>query len=491
MDPEYETLTNEESPPVITARLTAERVVPSSDVRTNQTKTAPRRGRIEGEGRPRVVPGLVLAWAHDHVEAGDRAPVERRLVVGRGSSASWRIRDDLMSREHFEVSERSGQLVLRDLGSRNGTFLEGVQVLDALAVESGAVIRSGSCVFVVAEDLSVLAQPGDEAFPGFAGRFYSPVIVRNLRIAGHTGRSVLLEGESGSGKEIAANILHHLYRESGRPGPIVAHNGACFASEEDAVATLLGVAKGGFTGVAQRRGAIESADGGTLFLDEVHNLPLRVQRSLLRFVEDGVLQRLGGASQTHLDVRFIFGTNHPVSGELNDALFAHDLVARLHRVSLPPLRERRADIADIFLEVLHKTGDLHRARLVEDAFDEEVMERLIRSDYCQGNVRELEDMAAVLVARVAAGDEPTQALANTLGAEEEPLSQPHPSVPSDVPYGSPYEVHRQDIINGYYKVSGNLTHLEQLLRRSGISCSRRWLAFYLERWGIRKVKRRY
>lgn len=434
----------------------------------------------------------MLAWSPGDVVAADRIPVQGRLVVGRGSKATWRIQDDLMSREHFELVRSPKQLVIRDLGSRNGTYLDGERVNLPQVVNLGAVIRAGRCVYVVVEDISRVASLQAEGFAGFAGRFHSPIYVHALRVASYTGRHVLLDGESGSGKEIAAQILHHFYRSTGRRGPFIAQNGARFASEEDAVASLFGVARGGFTGVRQRCGAIESAHGGTLFLDEVHNLPLRVQRSLLRFVEDGVIQRVGGSARSQVDVCIIFGTNHPVMDALDEGLLAHDLITRLHRVSLPPLRQRRADIPDIFLEVLQRAGTPEIIRTIEDALDEELMELLVTNHYHRGNVRELEDLASLLVAKVLEGERPWLAFAEALSNIDESslIGDMAPPGDSYIPFGSSYEVHRREIIDAYYQVNGNLTKLENSLRSQGITCSRRWLATYLERWDVRRVKRR-
>lgn len=457
-----------------------------------QTETAPRRPHNLMVRRPHRTPGLVLAWSPGDVVAADRIQVQGRLVVGRGSTVTWRIQDDLMSREHFELIRSPKRLMIRDLGSRNGTFLDGERVNLPQIVNPGAVIRAGRCVCVVVEDISGVAKPQAEGFTGLAGRFHSPTHVHVLKVASYTGRHVLLDGESGSGKEIAARILHHYYRGAGRAGPFIAQNGARFASEEDAVASFFGVARGGFTGVKKRRGAIESADQGTLFLDEVHNLPLRVQRSLLRFVEDGVIQRVGGSTKSRVDVCIIFGTNHPVTDALDEGLLAQDLITRLHRVSLLPLRQRRADIPDIFLEVLRKSGAPEIVRVIEEALDEELMELLVTNRYHRGNVRELEDLASLLVAKVLEGERPWLAMAEALSSTDIVPLMEEPSLSSDsmVPYGSSYDVHRQEIIDTYYRVDGNLTKLESLLREKGISCSRRWLATYLECWGVRRVKRR-
>jgi len=354
-------------------------------------------------------------------------------------------------------------------------------------ISPGALIRAGACIFLVIDDLATVANPGEKGSSKLAGRFHSPVIVRRLRVASQTGRHVLLEGESGTGKELAANILHSFYNKSDRKGPLVVQNGACFAGEDDAVASIFGVAKGGFTGVEQRRGAVELADGGTLFIDEFHNLPLRVQRSLLRFVEDGVLKRLGSTKAEKADVRIIFGTNHEVTSAVRDKVLAHDLVARLHRVSIQPLRDRRADIPDIFRAVLKRSGPREIVANIEKKLDEELMEQLLVRSYRDGNVREIEDLAALLVARVTEGDRPQAALLEALGRIDLP---PPGSTSGGVPDGSSYEIHRQEIISSYYAVNGNITQLEGLLRDRGIPCSRRWLSTYLDRWGVRKTRKR-
>ena len=126
------------------------------------------------------------------------------------------------------------------------------------------------------------------------------------------------------------------------------------------------------------------AAGGTLFLDEVHNLPLRVQRSLLRFAEDGLLQRAGEPTGRRGDVRLVLGTNVAVEAAVADGRLAHDLLARLHRVGIPPLRERRADVPAIFLEVLRRTLDPDTFSVVEKHIDAGLAERLCLHDYREG-----------------------------------------------------------------------------------------------------------
>ena len=380
---------------------------------TADTETAPRQSLASQT--PLATPGLVLAFAPEGTEAADRAPYRDRLVIGRSSSASWCIRDKLLSRAHFEIVLKKGTPVVRDLGSHNGTFVNGAKLNRRLSLEEGDVIRAGSCLFVAHRDVSYQLAENDR-FSEIAGPFDGPLILRDLTLAGRSGRHVLLYGETGSGKELAARMLHQVFKASGRNGPLVTHNGARFAGEEDAVAGLFGVADAGFTGVKRRKGSLEAAARGTLFLDEVHNLPLRAQRSLLRFIEDGLFQRLGASGESHIDVRLTFGTNQPVEQAVSGGILAHDLVARLHRVSLPPLRDRRGDIPDIFLAILDRRAPEDIAVSIRDTLNAEVLEALLLQDFREGNVRDLEELAALVIARLKGGDDPRLAVSIELKA---------------------------------------------------------------------------
>ncbi len=432
------------------------------------------------------VPGLLLAWAPASLLADDRAPIASELVVGRGSSVGWSISDHLLSRSHFGLRPSGQRFVLRDLGSRNGTFANGTQLTDLGDLGTDAVVRAGNCVFVLTADLGRLGAPGERAGFDIAGRFHAAPIVAQLRVGARTGRHLLITGETGTGKELAAGALHGLLADSGRRGPLVAYNAAAFGAEQDAAATLLGVSRGAFTGVEARAGALERADTGTLFLDEFHNLPLRLQRALLRFTEDGQFTRLGESVTRRADVRLVLGTNVPLDEALAQGRLAPDLVARLHRVSLPALRERRADIPSIFEAVLRRVLPNLGADVeaVVNALDAPIVERLSIHDYRRGNVRELENLAAVVAARIRGGEKADSALA---GALDEALDTPagagggggDPAIPSA------YERHREQILAGWREVEGNLTHLERVLRQRGLRLNRRWLAVFLERWGVR------
>ena len=336
-------------------------------------------------------------------------------------------------------------------------------------------------------DLNALGAPGQPPEFGIAGTFHGPAIAKAVRVAARTDQHVLLEGETGTGKELAARGLHDALASGGRRGPFVAHNAARFTGEDDAVTTLFGVVRGAFTGVEPRTGVIEAAAGGTLFLDEVHNLPARVQRSLLRFVEDGILERSGDSVRRPVNVRIVCGTNVPVTEAVQEQRLAHDLVARLHGVGMPPLRERRADVPSLFLHVLRKAIEPKDAAAVADRLTVELVERLCVHDYRAGNVRVLEGIAAEIRGRLTEGDTPAEALVASVDAA---MPAPSTAPPIDASCGSLYENHRSEITAAYYLADGNLSRLEQVLRERGLRCNRRWLTVFLDRWGVRTVQRR-
>jgi DNA-binding NtrC family response regulator len=474
--------------------------MPAHDESASGATTAPAARASAAERGP--VPGLALAWCPPGLTVDDRAPLLREVTIGRSSSCTWCIRDRMLSREHLSVAPcEAGRFLVRDLASRNGVHVDGAKIERDREVGAGAVIRAGGCVLVVVPDLLELTPPGASiAATSMAGPFHSGAIDRQLRLAARTGRAVLLEGETGVGKELAARRLHDLFvalprAGAARTGQLHVHNAACFAGEDDAVGALFGVGKGAFTGVEPRAGALELAQGGTLFLDEAHALPLRAQQALLRFVEDGHVRPLGQPVQGRgraVDLRLILGTNLLVDRACDDGRLAHDLVARLHRVHLPPLRERRADIPRIFLALVAETASRAEADAIAASLGAELVERLCVHAYRRGNARELLGVAASACARIAEGEDASEALAHAIGE----LSGDHwaaapagPRAPADEDASS-YERHRREILDSYRAHRGNLSHMVEHLRASGVPCTRQWLATYLDRWGVRPIPRR-
>ena len=224
-------------------------------------------------------------------------------------------------------------------------------------------------------------------------------ISRRVRLVAPRGTPVLIEGPTGSGKEIVAQALHRLSPRQGKP--FVAIN--CAAIPEALLeAELFGHTRGAFTGAVQSRvGRIEAADGGTLFLDEIGEMPLALQAKLLRFVECGELQRVGDNKTVRVDVRIVAATHRPLARHAEEGRFRSDLYYRLavFLIRTPALTEHPADLPLLVAHFLGQMGRRAPAKRVEEA----AMAKLAAHAW-PGNVRELEhvlERAAIL-----AGDEP-------------------------------------------------------------------------------------
>jgi two-component system response regulator AtoC len=212
--------------------------------------------------------------------------------------------------------------------------------------------------------------------------------------------TVLVRGETGTGKELVASMLHALSRRAG--GPLVRFNCAAIPSEL-AEAELFGHAKGAFTGAATaREGFFARANGGTLVLDEVSELHRDVQAKLLRALQEGEVQPVGSGRVERVDVRVVACTNRDLHADVRAGRFREDLYYRLAVIELvaPPLRERREDIAPLAVEFARAFAGRFDAGAV--TLSPELLERLSRRDW-PGNVRELENAVARLVAMSGGG----------------------------------------------------------------------------------------
>jgi DNA-binding NtrC family response regulator len=241
-----------------------------------------------------------------------------------------------------------------------------------------------------------------EPLPGMTGDGPGLAQVYRLaRLVGPRQTTVLITGETGTGKELVARAIHQISPRAKNPFVVV----NCAAIPEQLLeAELFGHARGTFTGAVQSRlGRIHVAQGGTLFLDEVGELPLSMQAKLLRFLQDGEVQRLGSSDVFRLDVRVISATNVNLLQSVQQKLFRQDLYYRLavFPLELPPLRDRVEDIvplAQYFLDVLSKQSRLPAKKLSASTM------AILRTFTWPGNVRELQH--AMERAFILAGDEP-------------------------------------------------------------------------------------
>jgi len=330
---------------------------------------------------------LWLRWAWPSSFPG--VALEHGAVVGRDPDCKFSLGGKGVSRRHAEIYRQGPLFAIKDLGSTNGTFVNGQRTQHA-AVVPGAVLRIGEHVGVFSESEE---QPSNfrELGTGLFGGHELGRALADLRRAASSNLSVVIQGATGTGKERVARAIHEW---SGRKGPFHAINCAALPKEL-AEAELFGYRKGAFTGAERASiGHFRAADGGTLFLDEIADLPLVLQAKLLRVLEEGSVRSLGDVEAVPIDVRVVAATQRPLGERAPSREFREDLLARLTgiHVSLPALCERRADIAPLFLHLLNRySGGRH------PEVDVKLIETLCVHDW-PANVRELEQLTRQLLA---------------------------------------------------------------------------------------------
>ncbi len=311
-----------------------------------------------------------------------------RCSIGAHHRNDVVLDDPTVSRFHCEVVAEAGGLRVLDLESRNGTVLDGVVVRDARA-RAGSVLRLGKSALQLELGAEMNQVPLSEArsFGSLSG--VSPVMRATFALLERAAASdvtLLLEGETGTGKSQAAQSLHRAGAR--RKGPfVIVDCGAILGNLLES--ELFGHEKGSFTGATERRiGAFEEASGGTLFLDEVGELPLDLQPKLLRALEAREVRRVGANSYRPVDVRVVAATNRDLRADVNAGRFRADLYFRVAvlTIQMPPLRRRPEDIPAIVEELLASLGVQGAA--AEPLRAPGFMAHLQRAAWV-GNVREL------------------------------------------------------------------------------------------------------
>ena len=292
-----------------------------------------------------------------------------------------------------------------------------------------------------------------------------------------TPTTVLITGETGTGKELVARSLH--LRSERRGGPFVKIN--CAAIPENLFESeLFGYEKGAFTGAASRKpGRFELADHGTLFLDEIGEMPLSTQPKLLRALQEGRFYRVGGTRTISVDVRLVAATNRELRSEVQRGHFREDLFYRLNVVPirLPSLRERLSDIPELVALFLERFN--RRRNKAIESVEPDAMERLRAHDW-PGNIRELENVLerAVLLCegpRIAPDDLPPELQGSALPGDEEPANTLRERIRRET-----RRMERDAIVEAMAATTGNVT---RAARRLGLS--RRGLQLKLKELGIR------
>jgi transcriptional regulator with PAS, ATPase and Fis domain len=325
-------------------------------------------------------------------ERGERARVDRAtsFVIGTGENADLRLSDGTVSREHVRITLSPAGVRVRDEGSKNGTWMGGVRLHDAVLSADTELLLGTTRLAVRLEAVPLDLPLSENASFGEALGVSPPMrnLFAVLEKAAVSEVTVLLEGESGVGKEVLARAIHGASRRAN--GPFVAVD--CGAIPATLIESeLFGHERGAFTGANDaRRGVFEQASGGTLFLDEVGELPLDMQPKLLRVLEQREVRPLGARGVRKVDVRVLAATNRRLGESVKKGEFRQDLFYRLAvaRVTIPPLRDRVEDVLPLARFFL-------RAALADDAAEVPPDLAALLSSYAwPGNVRELRNVMA-------------------------------------------------------------------------------------------------
>ncbi|HTQ46492.1 MAG TPA: sigma 54-interacting transcriptional regulator [Polyangiaceae bacterium] len=328
--------------------------------------------------------------------------------IGNAADCDVVISEPTVSRAHAELTLTPQGIVVRDLGSRNGTFYLGQRVEKA-TLSPGATLTLGAVVVNLEAETPPASEQVEYTSDGYQDLYGRSQPMKRLfglltRIESSL-TPVLVQGESGTGKEMVARAIHDRSALAGRA--FVALN--CGALPRDLIGSeLFGHRKGAFTGaIDARKGAFETAHEGTLLLDEVGELPLELQPLLLRVLETGEVRPLGGDEPKLVKVRVIAATNRDLEQDVQEGRFREDLFYRLAviRVRLPALRERMDDIEPLAQRLATEAG-------LARGLDPSVVERLKARPW-SGNVRELRNTVQAYVA-LGVLPEPTRSKAATL-----------------------------------------------------------------------------
>lgn len=448
------------------------------------------------EGQGKVTLGFTSAGEPSQVrvkvvvvagpDAGAELALDGSLKLGTAEGNSLVLTDPGVSRAHLIMAVVDGRVLVRDVGSRNGTFVSDAKIVES-EVQPGTLIRLGRYT-----TLSVQPRWGiNELWPSTSDQFGEllggSVAMRRifaiLQRAAPTDAAILLEGETGTGKEVAAHSIHTQSKRGS--GPFVVFD--CASVPRDlAESELFGHRRGAFSGAtSDRKGAFASADQGTLFLDEIGELPLDLQPKLLRILETGQVRRVGDDTSRKYDVRVVAATNRDLRAEVERGAFREDLRYRLDvvRITLPPLRQRLEDLAPLVKALL-------KQRVIASSVTDSALKAAFGNYGWPGNVRELRNVLMRGVALSGAGESdpiPFDQLSIALGpATHEPasLGNSFPGVATALPYKVAKDQLLQSFDRAYLgalldRHEGNISqaakaselsrkHLYELLKKAGL-----------------------
>jgi DNA-binding NtrC family response regulator len=422
--------------------------------------------------------GLNLRRCRLEIVSGPGAPssceIETPVIrIGARADCELQLADNRVSGVHCEIRLDERGYRLRDLESTNGTWVGGMRVMD-LYISPGTVIGLGATKvrFDPLGGSVQMALATEERCGNLVGRSVRmrELFARIVRVAA-TETTVLVTGETGTGKELVAEAVHDLSPRAGKPFVVL----DCGAIPLNLVESeLFGHERGAFTGAATAyAGAFERAHGGTIFLDEIGELPLDLQPKLLRVLERREVRRVGGSKMVATDIRVVAATNRDLAVEVNRGRFREDLYYRLAvaHLRVPALRERKEDIP---LLVEHFAAALAAKRGVSA----EALELMARHDW-PGNVRELRNVVERAVVLEETAPRPVAA---TPGSAL-PAAAGELHVPIDV--SIPFKTAKGDLVEEFER-----RYITALLEAHGGNISAAARAAGLDRMSIHKILNR-
>ena len=394
------------------------------------------------------------------------------------SSDLIRLSDTTVSRLHAEIVRGRDGTILRDLGSTNGTFVGAVRVKEVyLAPDTRFRVGNTHLIFSPADEIIDVVPSQSDRFEGLVGRGLAMREVFGIleRVA-PTELTVLVTGETGTGKELVSRAIHNRSRRGGRPFVVF----DCGAAPETLVESeLFGHERGAFTDAkATKKGLLELADGGTLLLDEIGDMKPALQAKLLRVLETRTFRRVGGGKDITVDVRVIASTNKNLDQAVANGEFRQDLLYRLKviAVRLPALADRREDIpelAEYFMKQFATEFSKPLKTLTPSA-----REVLTKYDW-PGNVRELRNVMERLVILESAPVIEPQHLPSELRAGTTPAQRPIIELPAGGVKLT--DVERELVRQAMERAGQNQTHAAELLGLERDALRRRLIKYgYLE-----------
>jgi DNA-binding NtrC family response regulator len=430
--------------------------------------------------QPAAPPSRHLLAAADLVLLGRGPRGATRLVEGSQRRLLLSVPDEWMSSRHATLRLSAGRWIVEDQGSRNGTLLNGLSCQRGV-LQDGDLLELGHTLFLFRSSVarSSLDLPdltaGHTQAPVPALSTFVPQLAAEASRLGTIARStvsVVIHGETGSGKEVAARTLHQL---SGRNGQFVAVN--CGGIAKSLLESeMFGHKKGAFSGADEDRpGLMRAADKGTLFLDEIGDLPLAAQAALLRALQESEVLPVGATRPIKVDVRVLAATHFDMLKLVAEGTFRADLFARISgfTVQLLPLRERREDLGILIGDILRRLAPELLDRTV---FTPDAARALFRHKWPY-NVRELEKCLATALVLATGGPIDLPQLPEWARPRSEHTPVPGAAAPEAAPISAEQLRHREELIALLMEHRGNVSSIARAMGKARMQVQR-WLKRY-------------